>query len=217
MGKFDIKGQSHIEIIFSFIMFIGAVIVIFIFITPINQKSNEAPDVLTVQREILEDAQIKVGKLPIILNGSPLGNCYNFDSAKYSGNYLELRDIVYPRRFSIYFSDSIPINNAPNKDIDCDVANYSIGIYSDEDIIYTERIITLKDLYEIDYESLKSTLGVKDDFSFNVKGVDYNIVDSLSVDRNIPSGVSVNSVELPIRIIDNNAKLEEYILQVRAW
>lgn len=209
------RGQGHIEVILSFLLFIGAITVIFIFLNPLSKPESKVPEVSFIQKEIIDEATSTIGKLSIILNQSD--GCYNFNEADYEGNFIEIQNADFPRKFTIYFSDLFLVSNASNKNLLCDPASYTIGLFSTEEIIFKSKVQDLKTNYETNYQSLKNNLGIANDFSFNFREIDGNVFPELSVDKEIPSGVNVVSIEFPVRVINENAIITEYIIQIRGW
>ena len=208
------KAQSHVEIILSFVIFIGTLIFILIFINPFSNPSEEVSVVEDVQRTIITEISSEIGKLSIITEGS--GGCYEFTDADYDGKYREVYD--GNRKYDIYFSEGFE-DYQTKKDSGCAEETYTLGVYSKEEMISWSKVVGLVGDYTSDYGSVKSNLGIVNDFSFSFKYVSGNEINELSV-LNIkqpPTGVNVESKEFPVRVIDDSAQIHELILNIRGW
>ena len=82
-------------------------------------------------------------------------------------------------------------------------------------VIY-DKIIDLKNAYTV-YDNLKKSLGITNDFLFKTKDLVGTEIEELSVNRNIPQGINVESREIPIRVINNSGQIQELILNIRVW
>lgn len=208
------RSQSHVEMIISFVIFIGFLLFIFIFLNPFARTKE--PDYImdNAQKAIINNMTENIGKLSIILNDS--GTCYNFSESDYDGNYFEVND---GRKYTIYFSD-IFANYETKKEDDCGKGNYTWGVYSREDMVVYEKIQKLKENYEKsneDYNNLKKSLRITNDFLFKTRDFAGNGIDALSLNKNIPEGINVVSRELPIRVINNSGHIQELVLNIRVW
>ncbi len=159
------KAQGHVEVILSFVIFIGFLLFMFIFLNPFARTKESNYIMNNIQKVIINNITNEIGKLSIILNES--GTCYNF-SDDYGSNYKQIEEA--DKKYMIYF---YPIFSDNTKDIDCDKGNYTLGIYSEENMIVYEKIIDLKNNYERDYEGLKRTLGITNDFLFSVRNIGF--------------------------------------------
>lgn len=204
-------AQGHIEIILSFVLFIGALAFLFIFINPFAQTSEDSV-IENIQNKIINNVSLEIGKLSVVLTNPE--DCYNFIPADYPGNYQEA--YVSPRKYTIYFGE-IFNNVTTKKNPSCTTNQYTLGIYSKEDMIVYERIIGLVSSYNSDYEELKTNLGITGDFVFSFKNLVNAEITQLSVLKNIPVGVDVEANEFPVRVINGSGDIQELRLNIRAW
>ncbi len=210
----NVRGQTHVEVILSFIIFISAVIFIFIFLNPLANKEQQLPNIDYIKRIIIENSSSNVGKLPIIFTTG--GNCYNFDENNYNGKYIEVQNEDI-RKVTVYFSNSFTSNNAPRKNPSCAQQVYTLGLYSEEQILDYIKITRLKQNYESDYNGFRNSKGINNEFSFSFKDLNGVLASDLSVSKEIPERTNVLSLEFPVRVIDQNANIKEYIMDVKAW
>lgn len=197
------RAQGHVEVILSFVIFIGFLLFIFIFLNPFVRTGESNYIMDNIQKAITNNITDEVGKLSIILNES--GTCYKFNETDYEGDYLETHE---GRKYAIYFSDVFD-NTETIKDINCNPANYTLGVYSKEKIVIYGKVQNLKLAYESSeegYKNLKKSLGITDDFLFKTKNLIGEEVPELGVNKNIPQGIDVESREIPIRVINNRGK-----------
>ena len=208
LGK---KAQGHVEMILSAVIFIGFILFILVFLNPFTRTKDTSFIMDNMEREILNNITASVGKLSVIVNTT--SDCY--DSSKinsYGTNYIEIQDSVNLRKYTIYYHDSF------SGILSCTSGeNYTLGTYSNEEIVVEENIINLRSEYENNYDNLKTNLGITNEFLFKTRDLLGDEISELSVDRNIPVGVNVESRDVPIRTINNNKEIKELILNIRAW
>jgi hypothetical protein len=209
------KAQGHVEMIISFTLFIGVLIIVFIFMNPFAKSESRDYLIDEVTIIFMENTEANVGKLSIISNTN--GGCYRIPASAPKANHVEIWESSTPRKYILYFSDIFPANISPHKKNDCPSANYSIGVFNEENILTYAKIQDIKNRYEAGYEGLRENLGMPSDFAFQFRDFTGNIVTELSATRNLPSGVERNSKEFPVRVIDNQGGVRELILNIRSW
>lgn len=206
------KAQGHVEMILSFTIFVGFLVFIFIFLNPFAQI-KEKDLIKGVQTQVLNEIQEDIGRLSVIVITN--GDCYN--SSIFS-NYQEvgekiivIQNAVNIRKYDIYYGESLTQNiPACLSNID-----YTVGTYSKEKMFIYEKIQKLGTDYTSDYNGLKNSLGITDDFVFELKKLDNSI--EIDVEKNIPVGVEVQASNVPIRVINSQGVITEYILNIRVW
>ena len=204
-------AQGHIEMMLSFTIFVGFLLFVFIFMNPFAQaKSNQIMSY--IQQSVINEITGEVGKLSIIVNST--NDCYDdFDVSIYGDNFIEVSD-TNPRKYTIYYNNIFGVGGTPS----CSAnpgRNYSIGTYSKERIVIYEKIQELRTNYTNNYEGLKTSLGILNEFAFELKRMDGGV--ELSVDRAVPAGIDAESANIPIRVINSQGIIKEYILNIRAW
>ena len=205
------KAQGHVEIILSFSLFIGALVFLFLFINPFAEV-KEISVIKGIQERIINEMSSEVGKMSVVVGGE--GGCYDFDEGDYEGRYIEKQD-PYDLKFTIYFNNIFE-NTAPNKNVNCG-STYTLGIYSVEKMIIFENIESFVADYSLDYNGLKNSLGIADDFTISFSNLVHEKIDRLSTIKEPPVGGNVESKDIPIRVINNNGEILEFILNIRAW
>lgn len=207
-------SQGHVEIIISFTLFIGFLILIFILINPFSQKtSTESSAIDNLEAIILKNISSNVAKLTIITKYDD--QCYNLSVTSYPGKFIEVKE--NKRLYSLYFHDRIQTTYSPNNNIYCKPENYSYGSYSHEKIIVYEKAQELTNAYNKNYEDLKKSLGVSPDFVFKFRDEIGTEVSEISVSKKMPSFTQRTSKEYPVIIIDKNALVKELNFNLLTW
>ena len=204
------KAQSHVEIMLSFIIFIGALMFIFIFLNPFAKTGEKVSVIDDIQKIVVKDISSEIGKLSVIGDSGTVD--YVFPS-EYGNNFVEVQEtFLNPIKCQLYFSDIFGAGTQT-----CQFTSYALGVYSKEEIIVWDKIILLKQNHETDYNNLKSLLKISDDFSFSFKNIGGGEIGALSVLKNPPVGVNVESKDFPVRVIDSSGNINELILNIRVW
>ena len=208
------KAQGHIEMILSTVLFIGALIFIFIFLrSPFQSKEISTEK---IERVLISNLSYNLGKLSVIVDSD--NDCYNLNKVNddYGNNFIEVHDSINKRKYTIYYGDFF--DSSLIGKISCSDKignNFKLGIYTEEKIITKNKIQNLKTAYD-DYAILKEALKIED-FSFQFKNLNNEIIQELSVNNLIPGNVNVVSKDIPIRVIDEKGNILELILNVKAW
>lgn len=208
------SGQGHIEIIISFVIFVGALIFLFMFVNPFAKTDTKGDYLDTTKTIIMRDITSEVGRLSLVTNLTS-GNCYNFDESDYGNIYVEVNDGL-PGKYTIYFSELFN-KNAPHKSAGCPLRGYNLGSYAKEEMIFYDKISELKQNYNSDYDNLKKSLGITNDFSFSVRNIDGTELSELSVSKQGITGVERASVDIPVVVIDKDGEVNQLILNINAW
>jgi len=202
----------HVEIIISFVIFIGFLIFIFVFINPLATTSGKQINIEEVKQVILGQMSEKVGVLSVIVDTTE--DCYSLeDVSEYGGSFVEIKDA--DRKYTIYFSEifgegTISCTSKPDRE-------FILGVYYENEIIFEDNVKELKEDYEANYEYLKGNLGVSSDFSFSFKDFNENVLSELSVTKDSPTGVERDAQEFPVKVIDSLGNIQDRIINVRVW
>lgn len=214
------KGQGHVEMIISFVLFVGFLLFVFLFLNPFYESTQKIS--ITKESEIiLKRLSEPVGKLFAIVETSE--DCYDLKKVNkiYGDNFIEVKEISdpgKPLRYTIYYGKFFDPENVG--DISCSSKTgkaYTLGAYTQEEVIVKQKIIDMKTAYETDYSALLLDLGIGH-FTFSVRDFDGNTFSELSVsgDR-VPEDAEVFSKDIPIVVMDDKGAKTEYILNIRRW
>jgi len=208
-------AQAHVEIILATTLFMGFLVFVFILFNS-SFRTNSEIQTRNIEEAVLESISSDIGKLSVIVNTT--NDCYDLTKVneEYGDNFIEIHDINNPRRYTIYYGDFF--DESQIEEISCSKdknRNFSLGVYSEESIIVNKKIEELKISYR-EYSLLKQSLGIED-FAFQFKNLDGEIIHDLSVEPKIPKNVDVISKDYPVRVMDNQGKIQELIFNIRAW
>ena len=94
------KSQSHVEVMISLVLFVGAVLFIFLVINPFAKTESKQVSISQIQDNVLREISVKIGKLPVVSfnqghGNSPNNYCYNFDIDEYKVNFNEPNEVKY--------------------------------------------------------------------------------------------------------------------------
>ena len=216
------KAQGHVEMILSFTMFMGFLLFVFMFMNPFAQSKPEYI-MENLERAIFNEISSSIGRMSVIvMNAYPeVGDCTppNIEAVDYKkvGDNLKMVENNV-RKSTIYYGPDFE-NQAPLFPA-CDseqYQKYELGAYIREEMIVKTKIQKLINNYKNDYSGLKKAMAVTNEFVFEVRNFDGNLFEDLKVERKIPSGTSVEALDIPVRIIDENGLIRELILNIRAW
>lgn len=219
MRKMNKRSQGHVEMILSFILFIGAILFIFFYINPFTKTTDNSDEINQIQNIIIRNITATVGRLSVLGNSA---GCYNFIDGDYpSTNYVEVKGNT-PNLYTIYFGDAdvFPDIIKPNKG---SCSDYSLGIFSNETIISYRKLKQLaydgKDNIGAAsrYQDLKKNLGINMDFVISVTDLDRNPIPELSFSKNIPRTVEVESREFPMVAVNESGNDNQIIFNLRVW
>ena len=210
------RSQGHVEVVISFILFVGFLIAIFIFINPFAKAQDTTVVTNYVNNIIMQKITTTINVLSIIVNNSD-DDCYDFNViiANFNRNYVEVQDPINPRKYTLYFSDmfqpgSPSCAGKPG-------LKYKLGVYTKENFVVNQSVQDLKDHYIANYNDLKDSLKINSDFSFGFMDYDRKEITDLSVAKKIPSGDSVIAKESPVTVLNSDGTTKNLILSIKVW
>lgn len=226
------KAISHVEVILSFIIFVGFLIFLIAIFNPFKAKDNNNVYLGILERSISDATEIKVDYTAINLNNAS-GSCFFFEhefknvSAKNQQNEiipaLSANNKIYinsaGKFFSIYSSSEFEeedFNTAGCYEVE--ETDYSLGLYRSYYFVSSKSLNMLKTRYESqDYEQLKKDLGLSksEDFSFSVKDTSGQYI--LNAVKSTASNAKVSAKEIPIQIIYSNGEIKLATLVIKIW
>ena len=168
-----------------------------------------------IQKSIINEISDDVGKLSVVVGEE--GDCSELSVINnYGTNFKEV--LEEKRKYIIYYNEMFGGGSITDCDID-GIVNYSLGTYSIEKMIMKQKIIDLVDSYGNNYEDLKKSLGITNDFLFEIRDLLGTKNETLSVgySKNIPTGIDIEAREIPIRVIKNDGTIIEKKLYIQAW
>jgi hypothetical protein len=226
------KGMSHVEIIVSFVIFLGFLVFIFSVLNPFKTLDRKDIYFDVIEEGIKNYTSTKFDFLTINLNEN-VGGCfyidyslgkvivknesYDFVDAKSDGGkvYIKGSGEFYYIYSCEEFEDKSLINE--KECIKMEEMNYTFGLFRSYNMTSNKSLIKLKNEYETNYRQLKRKLGVPEteDFLFRVRNMTGQEI--LNVTKNIVRGAKVSTRGVPIQIVYNDGTLEYAILNIQKW
>jgi len=224
--------------ILSFVIFIGFVVAMLIFMNPAREQKINYASVDIVENKIMENMSFAYSYFGLILNNAVSG-CFVVDNPGQSGNIIarDMNGAVktanndFPARkiyitsssgerfYRLYFSNKFNNYSIANTG-SCTVltsANYTFGpLYTDKAILL-DNVQPLYDAYMSDYSGLKASLGANEDFEFSIYDLNRTQTFFDTSSKHKIKTTLVLSRDLPIRVVDKNANMTDIILNIKVW
>ena len=205
------KSQGHIEIVLSFVLFVGFLLFVFLFIDPLSSSKTSDFEVEEVLTSLEKNLSGQVSVLSVVINKG--GSCYDFPDS-FNEDFIEV--LVADRKFDLYFSD-IFLTHSGKRVVNCPKSNYTLGAVLKKDFFVYEKIKSLNESYTDDYSALLESFGFFNDFSLFFSRRDGSVIKGLSMIKEPPRSVGVESIQRPVLMIDKEAKVYEVVLNLRVW
>ena len=232
------KAQGHVEMILSFIIFLGFLLVMFIFINPVSEKKVSYVSLDNVETALLENISIDYQYVALILKYSPKDlSCFSVDNnLSIASNLLVLDEnerivksenknkqidiqpvALNPRLYKLYFSNNLSVSDKPSSCTKLKSSNYTFGVLTLENSVLFENLAALNKTYFENYTQLKSGLKLNSDFEFIV----YNLNQTQKIFDTTPlhrvKNSQVLSREIPLRIINSTGGQSDIVINLRVW
>lgn len=227
------KGFSHIEVVLSFVIFLGFLIFLFAIFNPfkINNKSDVYIEI--TERAIMDNISTKVDFFTIKLNENANG-CFYFTYGLNLSNVV-VKDNSYSRTnassiliddkkrikidgagnfFYVYSNEGFVENNEKSCSKELGGDEYNIGLFRSYEMVSFSKLNSLTDNYNSDYLNLKKVMGLTKDFSFNVRESSGNII--LTTNKKAPK-TEVFARDEPIQLVYENGSFKYAILNIGVW
>ena len=238
-------GTGHVEVIISFVLFIGFLAFILITFNPLKGPPN--PAIVNSVYNVLEDnLSVELNKVSINLNDITGQSCFILKDSgnlisdlKCNNNNIFVKDQDNNRKYAeivsneivsalnpsknfytIYCSDEIdPITGNfenPNLCNEYEQNEYEVGIIVSNNYWSLKKITRLKNDYLSKYPSIKKEfIRETSDFGFIIW--DLNQGKDFDVTQEVPKGLDVISKTLPINIIDSDINITKHTITVMTW
>jgi len=231
------KGISHVEMILSFVIFVGFLIFIFAILNPLKISDEKDIYLNIVERGIRENTSIEFKFLSLSLNHSwgkkkcfwfryNLSNIivknesYGFVAALSRGGGKERKIYINGTGSFFYILSCEEFNESDFFPKGCEMLrseNYTFGLLRKFDMTSYSRLEDLTKRYDSDYEGLKKEIGLphSKDFSFSVR--DTSGKNILRVNKTISKQASILARDVPIQIVYKNGTLKYALLNIQVW
>ncbi len=228
------KGVSNLEMILSFLIFIGFVFALFL-IFPIAKTERSKVGLDAAHKGILEFASVELTEFSVDIDKSSLASksCFRFKSptklekiivrnkdnllmnAVYEDNriYIEGTEKFY----YISSSEEFEERNFPKDCKELGLGNFEIGLISTSKVLSFKKASELKEAYSLKYSDLQAKFGIpaRENFGFILR--EFNGTEIISAMKKKPLRVSVLVKETPVRIVYSNGELKYIMLHVEEW
>ena len=217
------KGISHVEMILSFVIFVGFLIFLIAIFKPfsIEQKGVYTEN---IERSILDYASVNITFLAIKVSNVPIDKtCFEFEY-KFSSPPYPQKNIIVKNSSEIYFKTEKQGNNiniqggnnfyyilssetfTENSFIPgaCHDAIVALGLSREYKMLSYQKIEDIKNRYSNDYNALAQELGIpaSKSFSFSIRDNQNNFI--LRTEE--PKGkFTVTARDIPVQIIHENS------------
>ena len=242
------RASGHIEVMISFVIFIGLIVFLFIMLNPLKIFSASKSMLDTTTNKVIENvstelttSSVKVQDSYILPEGLPK-DCLTISLKSKAGEELivkngsgsEVESAKGTETLSFkydgsnrFYRISLSENIFPTKLLvgsSCatlEPTDYQLGITRTRDIISSEKLKTFTEEYTEDYDALKTSLGLENNFNFIIFKGDGSIfeVDGTKIrgQENPPGGINVLAKDVVIEILNKSADIIPAIMNIRAW
>ncbi len=222
--------MSHVEVILSFVIFLGFLIFIFSFINPFQITEDKNVYLNLLERGIKENVSVEVFFLPLKIENEK--ECFSiyyedgFENAIKVKNEQGLVESYKEKSWKFHVNGSgtffYVLSSKEFEDrgyLECDKLeknNYTLGLWRNYKLVSNKSLWNLKKEYEENYENLKEyfRLPSSKDFLFEVKIENKNILNMSNI--NLKKG-NVYSRNLPIEIVYKDGVIKTGTLNMRIW
>ncbi len=231
---FNNRGMSHhIEMVFSFVIFIGFVFFVLIFVKPYGNDFLTGSVVSGAQYNFMESSEIELVTLFISVDSLVMGGatCFNVElpseiigdsynssivrfvdgsvtDSELEGNILKsvgAGDESYYVFLSTDFDDESLVGC-----VDA-MSNVSFGSFRKERVIFVEKLEQMKLLYDSDYELLRQSLAIPDVFDFAV------VSEIVTMEKDIPFSSEVFSEDYVEKVLFEDGKVKFIRFSIKLW
>jgi len=233
------RSQMHVEMIISFIIFVGFIFTILYFINPVKEIKISTLKLNFVQEKVLNNVSLNYQTSSLILKDGLviLGDCFwvnnkletsgnliTFDSSGVSRSSTSNLDKIYVDRvegeriYHLYFSDNFDENIPSNLGSCVQVAdsNFSFGNLNNEKRVFYPFLESLNTSFILNYVQLRDSLQISDNFDFIVRDLNGVIIfDDSTQLKTLTSNVLAR--EIPLNVLDSDASTRDFVLNLRVW
>lgn len=209
------KGSSHIEMIMSFVLFVGFSVFLISYIQPERESSLEESLLFALQTKFFENVTIieKSVLVDFRNNGEncPSGHVIPCSPLELNGVYNISKNADLGSCF-YYIYSSVEFSNVENVD-GCKNDNaYKIGYIETKEVLSNNTIKKIEQKYYSNYDGLKKDLGVPPsiDFSITVDGY-------LDMSRQIPDTVEVKAGLYRESVLFSNGTIQNKDFIIKIW
>jgi hypothetical protein len=236
-------GKGHIEVIISFIVFIGFLVFLFVIFNPLNKPVNKnltnivffnigenittniTSSSIRINDDVNIDGQgcftIQESDLPSLVCVNPkkilAKNSSETIVASKVNNGININFGGQDKFYIIYCSEEITENE--NIETDCislNRENFTIGMINTRNAWSEKKLEKFEEEYLSNYDTLKDKLIPEgNDFGFIISNLSGSVL--FKGEKTIPKGVNVNANTIPVNLIDSNANIKSGTATIMIW
>ena len=231
------RGAGHIEMIISFVIFIGFLIFLFSVLNPLK-KPAETPIVDSVYNNLENNLIVQLTTVSLKIKETPAEGCIKISNIKLindlncnkkvkvknkEGNsvlgYIDDNGIVIGGAENFYtISCSEDFEEAGTLSCNGGVTNYEIGIVTKRNLWSWKKIEEFKILYDNDLSGAKQKIGLSgNEFGFVVSNLEGGVVFDAYDKSKVPGGVDINAKSYPIDILMTDSKIKKHVINIIIW
>jgi hypothetical protein len=240
------QGQIHVEIILATVLFIGTVFVLLVFFNPLGSQKINDNAINEVEARIFDNITTDLYNLRLFLNQSANeSECHNFDVKIKGLNLFKGKIIVFDNNslavdskrelrqsrdsfqielnnystfYKVYISNELKddIHGNPGACEDTNLA-YQFGPLTYENAVLFEYIEDFNKSYVSDYNTLRSALGIRNEFVFVVTDLDGKVIFNDSLSQRVFNSNTVLSRQIPFSVVYRNATRRDMLFNLAVW
>lgn len=210
------RGSSHIEMIMSFVLFVGFSVFLISYIQPERESSLEESLLFALQTKFFENVTI-VEKSVLVDFRKNGGQCPNnvqpCSPQELGGRYNISKNANLGNCFYYIHSSIEFVNNKVDNVSGCPNGNkYSLGYIETKEVLSNNTIKKMEQKYYSDYDGLKEDLGVPPSIDFAI------VVDVyLNMSRQIPDTVEVKAGLYREPVLFSNGTIQNKDFIIKIW
>ncbi len=236
--KINTKGISHIEVVISFVIFIGFVLFLLLFLKPVRNKEVSYAVLDSVQRGIEAQANTEYSYVSLKINEVHAEDFYldflgvgiaspeiiirnetgDRISGKLEANSLYVKGGENEKFYIIYYSPEFKIPDySPADPVLLEDTEYSIGLLRKNNVLFYSKIYNLNESYYNDYENLKTSFRIpaSNDFGFIISTASgESIFTSI---KKQPPRISIIARDIPSQILNETGDIRYVVVNMQAW
>lgn len=163
------RGSSHLEIIISFVLFVGFALFLMAYLQPTQQNTLQDSILLGMKNKFFDNIMTNV-TIAFVKKGdnyTQWSTCSSLPICKpieVSGDYSVNVSIPSTCFYYVYVSREFSPNGLSN----CTTSNYTIGFVEVQIVYSNKSLYDINNRYYNDYDGLKSVLGVPASVDFSI-------------------------------------------------
>lgn len=225
------KAATHIEMVLSFVIFIGFVIFILAVFNPFQFTSKETSNIENIARKIQENLSVNVDFLTLKLT-SPSPDCFY---VPYSLNNVVVKNMEKRKKiaesaeseiriegdssddFFYIYSSKIFLQDSLSGCVLLPENSYSLGLLQNQGMIFNGSLLGFKNEYETNYLKLKNNLEIPASDDFLVKVLDMQGDVKMDVKMDKPSSIKISAKDTPVQLIYKNGTINYALMHIEIW